>query len=112
MTKGNPLPKTWNDLLRCTAALLAATSFSAGLVAAQPANADMTDAEVRDVDTGAGTITLMHGEIRNVGMPAMTMVFRVREPALLNTVKAGDKVRFRAEKEGTAIVVTDIRPAN
>jgi Cu/Ag efflux protein CusF len=44
-------------------------------------------------------------------MPGMTMVFQVKDPAMLDKVKAGDKVKFSAEKSGGAIVVTDIRPA-
>ena len=56
-------------------------------------------------------ITIKHGEIKNLDMPGMTMVFQVKDPALLEAVKAGDKVRFKAEKSGGAIVVTDIQPA-
>jgi Cu/Ag efflux protein CusF len=44
-------------------------------------------------------------------MPSMTMVFQVRDPALLDAVKAGDKVRFRAERSGGAMVVTSIESA-
>ncbi|MDP3169640.1 MAG: copper-binding protein, partial [Polaromonas sp.] len=56
-------------------------------------------------------ITMKHGEIKNLDMPGMTMVFQVKDPALLDQVNAGDKVRFTAEKDGGAIVVTDIQPA-
>jgi Cu/Ag efflux protein CusF len=72
---------------------------------------DMTDAEVRKVDKDAGKLTLKHGEIRNLEMPAMTMVFVVKDKALLDRVKAGDKVRFKATKDGGAYVVTEIEPA-
>lgn len=72
---------------------------------------ELTDGEVRKVDKDAGKITLKHGEIRNLDMPPMTMVFRVEDPAMLETVKAGDKVMFRAEKEGGQYVVTRIQPA-
>ena len=44
-------------------------------------------------------------------MPGMTMVFQVKDPAMLDKIKAGDKVRFKAEKAGGAIVVTDIQAA-
>ena len=44
-------------------------------------------------------------------MPGMTMVFQVKDPAMLTTVKTGDKVRFKAEKSGGAMVVTEIQPA-
>ncbi|MDP3709609.1 MAG: copper-binding protein [Polaromonas sp.] len=72
---------------------------------------DMVDGEVRKVDKDTQKITLKHGEIRNLEMPGMTMVFQVKDPALLDKVKAGDKVRFTAEKSKGAIVVTDIQLA-
>jgi Cu(I)/Ag(I) efflux system protein CusF len=75
-------------------------------------NADMTEAEVRKVDMDNKKITLKHGDIKNLDMPGMTMVFRVKDPAMLDKVKAGDKVRFKAEKSHGAIVVTDLQPAN
>src|SRR4029453_7897838 len=58
---------------------------------------DMVNGEVQLVDKKARNITLRHDEIRNVQMPAMTMVFGVRDPALLDKVKAGDKVKFKVE---------------
>ncbi len=73
--------------------------------------AAMADGEVRKVDKEAKKITMKHGEIKNLDMPGMTMVFQVKDPAMLDKVKAGDKVRFTAEKDGGAIVVTDIQPA-
>ena len=54
-------------------------------------------------------ITLKHGAIKNLDMPGMTMVFQVKDPALLDKVKAGDKVRFKAESLGGALVVTEIQ---
>ncbi len=70
--------------------------------------AELADGEVRKIDKGAGKLTLRHGEIKHLDMPRMTMVFQVQEPALLDKVKVGDKVRFRAEKIGAAYVVTAI----
>lgn len=67
--------------------------------------------EVRKVDTAARKITIKHGPIVNLDMPPMTMVFQVKEPALLTKVKAGDKVRFRAEDVGGALTVTMIEVA-
>jgi len=72
---------------------------------------DMTDGEVRKVDKDNQKITLRHGEIKNLDMPGMTMVFKVKDPAMLDKVQAGDKVKFRAEKSGGALVVTEIQPA-
>ena len=74
-------------------------------------SADMTDGEIRKVDKNAKKLTIRHGEIKNLDMPPMTMVFQVKNPALLDKVKAGDKVRFKAEKADGALVVTDIQPA-
>lgn len=78
--------------------------------AAAPAG-EMTDAEVRKVDKENQKITLRHGEIKNLEMPAMTMVFHVSQPAMLDKVKAGDKVKFTAAKEGGKLTVTAIEPA-
>lgn len=69
----------------------------------------MTEAEARKVDADSKKITLRHGPIANLGMPSMTMVFQVRDPAVLERVKAGDQVMFEAEKTGGAYVVTNIR---
>lgn len=85
------------------------TATLAALALALPALAqDLTDAEVRKVDKAAAKLTLKHGEIKHLDMPPMTMVFQVRDKALLDTVKAGDKVRFRAAQEGGQYVVTAI----
>ena len=76
------------------------------------ASADMAEGEIRKVDIDAKKITIKHGEIKNLDMPGMTMVFQVKDPALLEKAKVGEKVRFKAEKAGGAMVVTDIQPAN
>jgi len=73
--------------------------------------ATLTDGEVRKVDKENKKITIRHAEIKNLEMPGMTMVFQVSDPAMLDAVKPGDKVRFKAERTGGAIVVTDLRPA-
>lgn len=78
--------------------------------AAAAASSEMSEGEVRKIDKGAGKLTLRHGEIRNLEMPGMTMVFQVKEPALLDKVKVGDKVKFRAEKSAGVLVVTAIEP--
>lgn len=69
----------------------------------------MTDGAVRKVDKETKKITLRHGEIKNLGMPGMTMVFQVKDPAMLDAVKQGDKVMFNAEKANGALVVTEIQ---
>ena len=73
--------------------------------------ASMTEGEVRKIDKEAKKITLKHGDIKNLDMPRMTMVFQVKDAALLDKVKAGDKVMFTAEKADGAIVVTALEAA-
>ena len=81
-----------------------ATLLLAASVFAQ-ATLPMTDAEVRKVDKDAKKITLKHGEIKNLGMPPMSMVFQVKDPAMLEKVKAGDKVQFTADNINGALTV-------
>jgi Cu(I)/Ag(I) efflux system periplasmic protein CusF len=68
----------------------------------------LTDGEVRKVDKDAKKITIRHGPIQNLDMPPMTMVFQVKDPAVLDQVKAGDKVKFAVEKVGGAFTVMSI----
>jgi Cu(I)/Ag(I) efflux system periplasmic protein CusF len=75
------------------------------------AHSHQTQAEVRKVDREAKKVTLKHGEIKNLDMPPMTMVFQVKDPAVLETLKQGDKVKFTAEKLNGAYVVTSIEPS-
>jgi len=74
------------------------------------ASVEMTDGVIRKIDKNNSKITIKHGEIKNLDMPGMTMVFQVKHPDLLDKVQVGDKVKFRAEKSGSAYVVTDIQP--
>jgi Cu(I)/Ag(I) efflux system protein CusF len=73
--------------------------------AATAAEASMSEGEVRKVDKSAGKLTIKHGELKNLGMPPMTMVFRVQDPAMLGQVKAGDKIQFVADKVAGAFTV-------
>ncbi len=84
------------------------TPANAPAAIAQLAQKDLTDAEVRTINKDAGKITLKHGEIKNLDMGAMTMVFQVKEPTMLDKVKEGDKVQFTAEKIRGQYVVTSI----
>lgn len=84
--------------------------LTASAVMAQTA-LPMADAEVRKVDIDAKKITLKHGEIKNLDMPPMTMVFQAKDPSVLAKFKAGDKVQFTAEKINGAYTVMTIEPA-
>jgi Cu/Ag efflux protein CusF len=81
----------------------------AGLAMVTGAQAQDAEGEVRKIDKAQGKITLKHGEIKNLDMPPMTMVFRVKDPSMLDTVSVGDKVRFSAEKFDGQYTVTVIR---
>jgi Cu/Ag efflux protein CusF len=97
------------SLLMSTSAAWAANDQTApkGTPAAEAA-AVQADGEVRKVDMEAKKLTLKHGEIKNLGMPGMTMVFQVKDAAMLEKVKTGDKVRFTAEKINGAFTVTTL----
>jgi Cu/Ag efflux protein CusF len=90
-------------------ALLASTSF-ATLSAYAQAALPQTEGEVRKIDTAAGKITLKHAEIKNLDMPAMSMAYAVKDPAMLQKVKAGDKVNFTVDKINGAFTVVSIEP--
>ena len=87
-----------------------AAPAASGAMPMQMSAGAMTDGEVRKIDKENKKITLKHGEIKNLEMPGMTMVFQVKDPAMLDMVKAGDKVMFKAEKANGALVVTEIQP--
>ena len=75
------------------------------------AASSLTDGEVRKVDKDAQKITLRHGPLPDLDMPKpMTMVYRVKDPAMLEKVKVGDKVKFEAEKIDGAFTLTKIEP--
>ena len=78
--------------------------------AAAAVAADMTDGEVRKIDLDAGKITLKHADIKSLDMPAMTMVFVVKDKALIDKLKAGDKIKFRVINDSGKLTVTDIQP--
>jgi Cu/Ag efflux protein CusF len=72
---------------------------------------EMATGEIKKVDKDAGKITIRHGELKNLNMPAMTMVFRVKDATMLAQVKAGDSVKFVAEKVNGALTITKLEGA-
>lgn len=74
------------------------------------AAAPTTDGEVRKIDKEQGKVTLKHGPLTNLDMPAMTMVFKVTDPKMLDAIKEGDKVKFTADRVNGVITVTAIQP--
>ena len=79
--------------------------------ASQAAPPALSEGEVRRVDAVNGKITLKHGFIAHLDMPPMTMVFTVKDPALLAQVKVGDQVRFMVVKEDGVFLITQMQAA-
>jgi len=78
---------------------------------APPSNAPLVAGTVKKVDEGAGKVTLDHETIPNIGMDAMTMAYKVQDPALLKGLKPGERVRFSADRVNGSIAVTRIQKA-
>ena len=91
--------------------LLAGVVALAGLAHAQSATDELSTGEVRKVDKENARITLKHGPLNNLEMPGMTMVFKVADPKMLDSINEGDKVKFSADRVNGAITVTAIGPA-
>ena len=77
--------------------------------AAKAPSSAMSEGEVRKVDRAAGKITLKHGPVPSIDMPPMTMVFGVKDPALLDQVKPGDKVLFKAVNEAGKFTISNLQ---
>ena len=86
---------------------VAAASFS---VVAQ--TDDFVSGQVTKVDESARKITIKHGPLKKFDMDeGMTMVFRAADPAMLKTVKAGDKVRFVPDRVNGQFTIIKIERA-
>jgi len=79
---------------------------------AVPASAAMTDGMVKKVDRSSGKVTVTHGPLVNLGMPAMTMAFRVKDTSWLDQMKDGDKIRFMADNVNGSLTVVKFDKAN
>ncbi len=91
---------TSHDAHHTTPAAPAASTATNGLPTAE--------AEVRRIDLQAGKVSLKHGDIPNLDMPPMTMVFQVKDATWLQQIKVGDKVRFTADKVNGAYTVMSL----
>lgn len=94
-----------------SATLPAIAQHAAPKPAATAAKAEMTDGEVRRIDKARGTVLLKHGEIRNIGMGAMTMSFKFKDAKMAEGLNVGDKVKFAADQKGDDLIVTAIEKA-
>lgn len=65
--------------------------------------------EVRKIDLENGKVTLKHDAMKDMGMPAMTMVYPVADASMLMGIKVGEKVRFRAATAGGKTTITEIQ---
>jgi Cu/Ag efflux protein CusF len=84
-------------------------THDAPATAAADADISTTQGEVRKINLEQGTITLRHGDIKNLGMPGMTMVFVAQDKAMLNGLNEGDQVVFRAERLNGVLMVIAIQ---
>jgi Cu/Ag efflux protein CusF len=74
--------------------------------------AQMVDGQVTKMDESAGKITIKHGPLKQFDMEeGMTMVFRAQDPAMLKSVKVGDKIKFMPERINGQFTVTKIQKA-
>ncbi|WP_231906942.1 copper-binding protein [Cupriavidus sp. D384] len=89
-------------------ALMAATPEASGPATTAQAPLPEVEGEIRKVDAEAGKLTIRHGPIGNLEMGAMTMIFRVKDPAMLTQVQAGDKVRFTVDRIDGLLTVTSL----
>ena len=72
---------------------------------------ELSEGEITRWDARTLKVTLRHGEIKNLGMPPMSMVFRVQDTSVVGALKPGDKVRFRAEQVDGVYTVTQLEAA-
>ncbi len=73
-------------------------------------NTDMAEGQITKIDKAAKKVTIRHGEIKNLNMPPMRMVFQVRDPALLERIQPEQKVKFSAIEEKGVYIVIAIEP--
>jgi Cu/Ag efflux protein CusF len=74
------------------------------------AEAPMSEGTIRKVDPAAGKLTIAHGTLANLNMPAMTMAFRLGNAAMLDQLKVGDRIRFVAEQVDGALTISSLEP--
>jgi Cu/Ag efflux protein CusF len=96
--------------MTATRRLASSALVLAGLLTLGSAQAQSTEGEVRKVDLAQAKLTLKHGEIKNLDMPAMTMAFRVADPKMLEGLAEGSKVRFDVEKRNGQYTVVRLVP--
>ena len=89
--------------------MLKILSTIAFVALALPAVAQEVSGTVKKVDEAQGKLTIDHGPIKKLDMEAMSMVFRAADPAMLKGLKAGDKIKFDADRVNGQITVTKLQ---
>ncbi len=87
-------------------------SVAAAILLAAPFGAfaqEFTKGTVKKVDAAAKKVTIIHEELKNLDMPAMTMVFRIKDDALLAKLKEGANIEFVAERADGKLVVAQVK---
>ena len=102
--------------LASTLPLAHADASPRGAASVQAGNADttseMSEGEIKKIDKENGKLTIKHGELKNLGMPPMTMIFQVKDKSMLEQVKPGDKINFVAGKENGKLTVVQLKPVH
>ena len=70
------------------------------------ADAPLTSGVVKKTDKEAGKLTIQHGPVLNLHMPAMTMAFKAKDAAMIDQVKPGDRINFVLDRVGGTLTVT------
>ena len=82
----------------------------AALASAASASSHLVKGTVTKIDAAAQKMTIRHGPIKKFDMDdGMTMVFRVKDPAMLKQVKPGEEIRFEADRINGAFTVIEIQ---
>jgi Cu/Ag efflux protein CusF len=89
--------------------MLKTAATIAFLITALPAAAQSVSGTVTKVDEAQGKLTINHGPIQNLDMDSMTMVFKAGDAAILKGLKAGDKVKFDADRVNGQLTVTKLQ---
>lgn len=71
--------------------------------------AAMSEGEIRKINKETGKVTIKHGPLQNLDMPGMTMLFRLQDPAMIDQIQEGDKIRFVADKVDGSFVVKSLQ---
>lgn len=88
---------------------MSAMDMSGGETQNADANNAMSHGEIKKVDAANGRLTIKHGPLENLGMGAMTMVFKVKDPAMITQVQVGDRIDFVADEVGGALTVVKLQ---